>query len=230
MGAWTRCDDASASSGDRWGSRGGGGGGASSSDFFLTRVFHADKNEPFLPRSPVIRFRHRREAGAPVAMPGREEPAGAALHVRVISARDIKARARRRPHPPRISPRVSASSRPPPVALSEPPIDAHVYFPPSADAGVSREDRAPLRDRRGVRRDVQEHLQGQHPVARVGRGGRRASERRLGGTTRQGGGVGSDARVEAGPARQARRAARESPRERRREMDGTEPGDARRRG
>ena len=71
-------------------------------------------------REVIILFRHRREAGAPVAMPGREEPADAALHVRVISARDIKARARRRPHPPRIPPPVSASSRPPPV--SAPPM------------------------------------------------------------------------------------------------------------
>ena len=57
---------------------------------------------------------------APVAMPGREEPADAALHVRVISARDIKARARQRPHPPRHPPPVSTSSRPPPV--SAPPM------------------------------------------------------------------------------------------------------------
>ena len=74
-------------------------------------------------------------------------------------------------------------------------------------AGVSREDRAALRDRRGVRRAVQEHRPGQHLVARVGRGRGRASDPRLARWLRARDNLGSHVNVEARPAGTMRRAA-----------------------
>ena len=85
--------------------------------------------------------------------------------------------------------------------------ESKILPPPRPSAGVSREDRAALCDRRGVRRAVQEHWPGQHLVARVGRGRGRASDPRLARWVRARDNLGSHVNVEARPAGTMRRAA-----------------------
>ena len=140
-------------------------------------------------------------------MVGRDDDSfGAALHVRVISARDIKVCAPSSSHPSRIRPHPTAPS----ISRSVVRIgtsESEILPPPLLSTGVSREDRAALRDRRGVRRAVQEHRQGQHLVARVGRGRGRASDPRLARWVRARDNLGSHVNVEARPAGTMRRAA-----------------------
>ena len=131
-----------------------------------------------------------------------DDSCGAALHVRVISARDINVCApsssRHRPYltalPSRSVVRIGTS-------------ESKILPPPLLSTGVSREDRAALRDRRGVRRAVQEYRSGQHLVARVGRGRGRASDPRLARWLRARDNLGSHVNVEARPAGTMRRAA-----------------------